>query len=482
VILNPNQCYQAVTTRDARFDGRFFVAVKTTRIYCRPICRVKPPLQKNCCFFGHAAEAEVAGFRPCKRCRPELAPGASIMEVSSQLARATANFIHQDFLADHSLEELAGQLGVTDRQMRRVFQDEFGVSPVEYWQTQRLLLAKQLLTDTRLPVTSVAMASGFHSLRRFNVSLKERYRMTPTELRKKKGGPAADNSSEFSFRLSYRPPFDWERLLGFLSRRAIPQVEVIQDGAYFRTVRIHRQQRDYSGFIEVRHEADGQMISVRLSDALIPVCAVILERVKRLFDLQADPAIINLALGPLALERSGLRVPGSFDGFEMSVRAILGQQVSVAGASTLTGRLAARFGTPIVVHISSLGYLFPEASRIASATPRDIGQLGITGRRAETLIALATAIHKGDLRLEPGNRLEGTLRQLSQIPGVGEWTAQYIAMRALSWPDAFPHTDLGLRKALNESNPKKILEMTEKYRPWRAYAALHLWSSLEKKS
>ena len=469
-------------TRDARFDGRFFVAVKTTRIYCRPICRVKTPLQKNCCFYGHAAEAEVAGFRPCKRCRPELAPGKSAMEVSSQLARATADFINQDFLADHSLEELAGKLGVTDRQMRRVFQDEFGVSPVEYWQTQRLLLAKQLLTDSRLPVTSVALASGFHSLRRFNVSLKERYRMTPTELRKRQGGRAARNSPEFHFRLSYRPPFDWERLLGFLAQRAIPGVEAVQDNAYFRTVQINRQQREYSGWIEVRHEAERRMISVRLSDGLVPVCAAVLERVRRLFDLHADPAIIGIALGPLARERPGLRVPGSFDGFEMSVRAVLGQQVSVAGARTLVGRLAERFGTALKVPVASLGRLFPRPSRIAGATPREIGQLGITGRRAETLIALAGAVSRGELHLEPGNRLEGTLRQLRNIPGVGEWTAQYIAMRALAWPDAFPHTDLGLRKALDEKNPKKILEMTEKFRPWRAYAALHLWSSLEKKS
>ena len=467
-------------TRDARFDGRFFVAVKTTRIYCRPICRVKTPLRKNCCFFGFAAEAEVAGYRPCKRCRPELAPGGSMMEVSSQLARATAACINQDFLADHSLEELAARLGVTDRQMRKVFRDEFGVSPVEYWQTQRLLLAKQLLTDSRLSVTSVAMASGFQSLRRFNVSLKERYRVTPTEFRRRQKKPTVDGSSGFSCRLAYLPPLDWEQILGFLSRRAIPLVETVRDGAYFRTVQISRQNRDYSGFVEVRHEAGRQMISVRLSDALVPVCAAVLERIKRLFDLHADPTPINMTLGQLAQERPGLRVPGSFDGFEMSVRAILGQQVSVAAARTLAGRFAARFGTPLEIPVASLGCLFPRASRIARATVNEIGKLGITGRRAETLIALAQAINRGDLILEPGNRLEGTLRRLRGIPGIGEWTAQYIAMRALSWPDAFPHTDLGLRKALGEMNPKKILELTEKWRPWRAYAALHLWCSLEK--
>jgi AraC family transcriptional regulator of adaptative response / DNA-3-methyladenine glycosylase II len=482
VTLTPDQCYQAVLTRDSRFDGRFFVAVRTTRIYCRPICRVKPPLQKNVTFFSHAAEAEVRGYRPCKQCRPEFAPGSSNMEVSSQLARTTASLINQNFLADHSLEALAGRLGVTDRQMRRVFHEEFGVSPIEYWQTQRLLLSKQLLTDSRLSVASVAMASGFQSLRRFNVALKERYRMTPTELRKRQKKHPAEHSSEFSFRLGYRTPFDWEHILAFLSRRAIPQVETVTDGAYFRTVRLSRQKEEYTGFLEVRNDPDQRMISVRLSDTLVPVCVVILERIKRLFDLEADPVAINAVLGPLAKAHPGLRVPGSFDGFEMSVRAILGQQISVIGARTLAGRIVTRFGTPISAPVPTLTHLFPKAARIARATVDEIAQLGIIGRRAETIIALAKAISSGELLLEPGNRVEGTLHQLRKIPGVGEWTAQYIAMRGLSWPDAFPHTDLGIIKALGEKNPKKVLAMTEKWRPWRAYAALHLWAQPEKKS
>ncbi|MDB6019763.1 MAG: DNA-3-methyladenine glycosylase 2 [Pedosphaera sp.] len=481
-MLSADQSYQAVLTRDARFDGRFFVAVKSTMIYCRPICRVKTPLRKNCSFFTHAAEAEVAGYRPCKRCRPELAPGASLMEVSSELARATLSYISQDFLAAESLAGLAVKLGITDRHMRKVFQDEFGVSPVEYWQTQRLLLAKQLLTDTHLPVTSVAMASGFKSLRRFNVALKERYRMTPTELRKLQKSKVEDNASGFTFRLAYRPPFDWEQILSFLSRRAIPGVEAIQDGAYFRTIRVSRQQKEFTGFMEVRHAAEEKMISVRLSDELVPVCGVILDRVKRLFDLSADPIAINAVLGSLSKARPGLRVPGCFNSFEMAVRAILGQQISVAGASTLAGRLVARFGTPIATPLASLKYIFPSASRIATAKVAEIGSLGITGKRAQTVSALAQAIQDGDLLLEPGHKVEGTLRKLRKIPGIGEWTAQYIAMRGLSWPDAFPHTDLGIVKALKEKNSRKILELTEKWRPWRAYAALHLWSTLEKTS
>jgi len=303
--------------------------------------------------------------------------------------------------------------------------------------------------------------------------------MTPTELRQARN--VAGCSREFSFRLGYRPPMDWERLLAFLSRRAIPGVEVVQDGAYYRTVRGRRQNREYTGFIDVRLDKQAKMISVRLSDEIVPVCAAVLDRVKHLFDLQADPIAINSVLGALAQERPGLRVPGSFNGFETAVRAILGQQVSVAGASTLAGRFAARFGTPISTPILSLNYLFPPASQVASAKPEEISRLGITGRRAQTLIALAQAVNCGDLLLEPGYRVEGTLRTLRKIPGIGEWTAQYIAMRALSWPDAFPHTDLGILKALEEKAPKRILEIAEQWRPWRAYAALHLWSNLEKK-
>jgi AraC family transcriptional regulator of adaptative response / DNA-3-methyladenine glycosylase II len=479
VNLNADQCYQALISRDARFDGCFFVAVKTTRIYCRPVCRVKTPLRKNCLFFPIAAAAEVAGYRPCKRCRPELAPGSSPMEVSSQLARTTASHLNRDFLSEHSLEELAGKLGVTARQMRRVFHEEFGVAPIDYRQTQRLHLAKQLLTDSRLPVTSVALASGFRSLRRFNVALKERYRMTPSELRKTQKKQPPETSADFSFRLGYRPPFDWERILGFLARRATPQVELVQDGAYFRTVRLSRQGTEYAGILEIRHDPAQRVLTARLSDTLIPVCPAVLERIRRLFDLDADTIGIGAVLGPLAEARPGLRVPGSFCGFETAIRAILGQQVSVAAARTLAGRLAVHFGAPISAPVPSLGYYFPKSAQIARGSIEEICQLGITGRRAQTVIALSKAITSGELVLEPGSRVEGTLRQLRNIRGIGDWTAQYIAMRALSWPDAFPHTDLGIRKALGENRPKKILQITEKWRPWRAYAALHLWSKLE---
>jgi AraC family transcriptional regulator of adaptative response / DNA-3-methyladenine glycosylase II len=478
MLLNADQCYRAVLSRDARFDGRFFVAVRTTRIYCRPICRVKTPMRKNCQFFGHAAEAEVAGYRPCKRCRPELAPGQSMMEVRSEWARAALSWINRDFLAEHSLEELAEKLGVTDRHLRQVFRAEFGVSPVEYAQTQRLLLAKQLLTDTTLPMISVAMASGFRSVRRFNAALKARYRLTPTELRTSNKKTDAD-SAGFVFRLAYRPPLAWKELLDFLGKRAILGVESVEGEIYRRTVQWLRQGKSYEGVVEVRHEPGANLVAVRLSSGLAPVCAVILERVKRLFDLRTDPLVIGLVLGKLSGKTPGLRVPGSFDGFETAVRAVLGQQVSVAGATTLAGRFAARFGSPIETSIPALTHVFPLAARVARASVDEIARLGIYGRRAATIIALAKAIDRGELHLEPGHRMEGTLRLLRKIPGIGDWTPQYISMRALSWPDAFPHTDLGIVKALREKSPKKILAMTEKWRPWRSYAALHLWAGLE---
>jgi AraC family transcriptional regulator of adaptative response / DNA-3-methyladenine glycosylase II len=332
-----------------------------------------------------------------------------------------------------------------------------------------------------MPVTSVAYASGFKSLRRFNALLKERYRLTPTEFRKQQNAEAPQHFTEFSFRLNYRPPLDWERLLGFLAQRVIPQVECVPAGNYFRTVQVARQGKTLAGWLEARHDAGQRMLMVRLSDSLLPVCAPVLERVKRLFDLPADPAAIEAVLGNLAKSRPGLRLPGSFDGFEMAVRAILGQQISVAAARTLAGRLALRFGAPVNTPFTALTRLFPIPQRLAAATIPEIGRLGITGRRAATLIALSRAVAGGALSLEPGSRIEDTLKELRQIPGIGEWTVQYIAMRALSWPDAFPHTDLGIKKALGTGNPKHILEQAEKWRPWRAYAALHLWAGLPEK-
>jgi AraC family transcriptional regulator of adaptative response / DNA-3-methyladenine glycosylase II len=475
VKLNSDQCYAALVARDPRFDGRFFVGVKSTGIYCRPICRVKTPLRKSCDFFSNAPGAEAAGFRPCKRCRPELAPGNRWLELTSELARDAANQINQDYLAEHSLADLAGYLGVTDRQLRRAFHGEFGVSPVQFAQTQRLLLAKQLLTDSHMPVTAVALASGFKSLRRFNALMKAHYRMSPTELRKRPSGGLPANFAEFPFRLSYRAPYDWPKLLNFLSKRAMRGVEVVAGDTYFRTVQVRRTDKSFTGYIEVRNDTDTNALLVRLSQGLLPVCAQVLERLKWVFDLHADPAAINQILGSLAAKQPGLRLLGSCDGFETAVRAVLGQQVSVAAATTFAGRLVERFGSPVETPVAGLNRLFPLSSRMAALSAEEIGQAGITRSRCGTLIALAAAVAGGNLKLEPGRGVEETLRKVREIQGMGEWTAEHISMRALSWPDAFPHTDLGVKRALGLSNPRQILALAEKWRPWRAYAALHLW-------
>jgi AraC family transcriptional regulator of adaptative response / DNA-3-methyladenine glycosylase II len=305
--------------------------------------------------------------------------------------------------------------------------------------------------------------------------------MTPTELRRQQTQQAPRRFADVCFRQSYRPPFDWQRLIGFLAARSIPNVEVVQDGVYRRTVQVCRKDKDYSGFIQVSHEPSECALSVRLSESLLPVCAVVLERIKRLFDLHAEPTLIDAALADIAVNRPGLRVPGTLDGFELAIRAVLGQQISVAGARTIAGRLAARFGTPLNTSVDSLTRLFPTPEAIASASVVQVAKLGITTKRSETLIALARAVANGELLLEPGHSVEQTLESLQRIPGIGEWTAQYIAMRALSWPDAFPHTDLAVKKALGKSDAKAILKLAEKWRPWRSYAALHLWASLERK-
>jgi AraC family transcriptional regulator of adaptative response / DNA-3-methyladenine glycosylase II len=473
MLLDTERCYQALQAHDARFDGRFFVGVSSTGIYCRPVCRAKTPRIANCRFFPSAAAAESSGFRPCMRCRPELAPGNAAVDAGARLVQAAAGLIEDGLLVDGSVEELAGQLGVTDRHLRRVFRTELGVSPVQFVQTQRLLLAKRLLTDTAMPVTDVAMASGFGSLRRFNTLFRTRYRLRPTDLRKAAGTVEQPGMLEFS--LSYRPPLDWEALLAFLARRTIAGVEHVQDGAYLRTAHVGT----HTGWIAVMPDATRAALRVAVSGSLSRAVPAVLARVKRVFDLGCDPQRIGAALGPLALRRPGLRLPGTFDGFEAAVRAILGQQITVRAAHTIAGRFAAAFGEPVEAPHAALRCVFPSAARVAALAPSDIAQIGVVSARAKAIIAIAAALHEGRLRLDPGADVDATLRRLRELPGVGEWTAQYLAMRALGWPDAFPHTDYGVLKALAEKDPGRALAHAEQWRPWRAYAVIHLWNSLE---
>jgi AraC family transcriptional regulator of adaptative response / DNA-3-methyladenine glycosylase II len=476
--LDPAHCYRALKAHDARFDGRFFVGVSSTWIYCRPVCNVKTPKRENCLFFPSAAAAESAGFRPCLRCRPELAPGNAGVDASARLAQAAAGLIEDGLLNEVGVEDFAHRLGVTDRHLRRVFQSEFGVSPVEFAQTQRLLLAKRLLTDTTISVTNVALASGFGSLRRFNTLFKERYRINPSDLRKTVECPRSTDVLEFH--LGYRSPFDWPALISFLGKRAIDGVEHLEGKCYLRTVRIEYAGTTHSGWISVAPAPRKPTVKVLMSASLASAIPPVLGRIKRLLDLACDPSEIAAALGPLAAHSPGLRVPVAFDGFETAVRAILGQQITVKAARTLAGRFAAAFGEPIETPSEALRCLFPPPRRIAALGPSQIASLGIISSRANALIALARAVADGGIRLEPGVDVETTMKALRALPGIGEWTAQYIAMRALAWPDAFPHTDYGVLKAMQQTNPRKALEHAERWQPWRAYAVMHLWHSLEK--
>jgi AraC family transcriptional regulator of adaptative response / DNA-3-methyladenine glycosylase II len=480
MTLEPTTCYRALRSRDARFDGRFFVAVSSTRIYCRPVCTVKPPRLENCRFYPSAAAAEGAGYRPCLRCRPELAPGNASVDATTRLAQAAASLIEDRALDSDGLGGVASSLGITDRHLRRTFGAEFGVSPVEFAQTQRLLLAKRLLTDTSLPVTEVAFASGFGSLRRFNTLFRKRYRLQPGQLRRQandKGIPVAD---ALSFELSFRPPYDWPAMRAFLGARAIVGVEMLDGSCYRRTVRVIAGGKDHVGWIEIGLSSKKPALHVVVSSSLARVLPPLLGRIKTLMDLSCNPTEVAGVLGELAQRRPGMRVPGAFDGFEVAVRAVIGQQVTVAAARIIASRFAAALGDPIETPFETLTTVFPSAARVAGVAVDLIARLGMPTARARTVIALARTVADGDLILTPHTDLDATLERLRRLPGVGEWTAQYIAMRALAWPDAFPHTDLGVMKALGENNARRVLEAGEAWRPWRAYAVMQLWHSLTK--
>ena len=473
--LDAETCYRALRTHDPRFDGRFFVAVRTTRIYCRPVCRVKTPKQENCTFYSTAAAAEGSGYRPCLRCRPELAPGNASVDAVERIARSAAGLIEEGLLSEIGVDGIAGRLGVTSRHLRRVFAREFGTTPIAFAQTQRLLLAKQLIADTSLSLTEIAFASGFQSVRRFDALFQRRYRLSPRMLRR---APNRDHSPDaLQFELSYRPPYDWDGIIAFLTPRVIAGVEQVTPSYYRRTVRITQAGKSHFGWVEVAHKPQRQTLRVLVSASLTKVIPAVLARVKHLFDLSCQPADVEEVLGALAAKRPGLRVPGAFDGFEIAVRAVLGQQISVSAARTLAGRFAATFGTAVESPFDELCFAFPAANEIAQLELNEIAKLGITTARARTIVEIAKAIAQGSLRLIAGMDAPETIQVLKTIPGIGEWTAQYIAMRALAWPDAFPHTDLALMKAIGETHPKKLLAAGEAWRPWRAYAVMHLWAT-----
>lgn len=480
--LNPDRCYEAIKARDARFDGSFFVGVSSTGIYCRPVCTVRMPKRQNCCFFGNAASAERAGYRPCLRCRPELAPGqtpaVAPVDAVKTAARWAAARIEAGALNEGDFEGLAAEYGLSSRQLRSNVEREYGVSPVELAQTRRLLLAKQLLTDSTLPMTDVAIASGFGSLRRFNHLFKTRYGLAPGALRKR-AEPAV--SDAITLKLGYRPPLNWPHLLGFLTGRGAAGVECVEGQRYWRTVRLGGQR----GWLSAEPISGQHALRLHIAPALLPVLTPLLAQLRALFDLDANPRVIEAQLQqdkllrPHVRRQSGLRVPGAMDGFELALRAVLGQQVTVKAATTLFSRFAEAFGEPAQTPCAGLRWYGPQAKAVAQASHEQIIRLGLTSKRAETVLGLARACAEGAIQLEPGANPQVTIEKLDALPGIGPWTAHYIAMRALRWPDAFPHTDLGLMKALNLCNPKLILAAAEGWRPWRAYAALHLWESLK---
>ncbi|RKR03400.1 DNA-3-methyladenine glycosylase II [Kushneria sinocarnis] len=470
--LDFETCYQAMLSRDRRFDGWFFTGVTTTGIYCRPVCRVRQPRRENCRFFAHSAAAEQAGFRPCLRCRPERAPGLAMTDMSARLAQSAAALIESGFLDEAPMAALAGRIGVSDRHLRRIFEAHFGVSIRRFVQTRRLLLAKRLLTETRLPMTELSLAAGFGSQRRFNALFRQGYGLTPSALRRTGG---SDAGAPLCIELAYRPPLCWSALLAFLASRAIEGVESIEGECYARTVAIERRGQWHHGWVRVSHVPERHALSVTLPASLYPVVAGVLSRVRRLFDLDCSPELIDAHLGELAADRPGIRVPGAFDGFEMAVRAIAGQQIRVTQARRLLSRLVEQFGEPVAGAPAGLSVTFPQASRIAGLAPEALIAVGLLRQRAEAIIALACEIVAQRVSLAPLMHPAEVLPALRAIRGIGEWTVQYIAMRALAWPDAFPAGDAVLKKRLGLESARALEQYSHRWSPWRAYAAIRLW-------
>ncbi len=493
-------CYLALKARDARFDGCFFTGVTSTGIYCRPVCRVRTPKRENCRFFTLAAQAEQAGFRPCLRCRPELAPrnpatsqapadpSWSMQDACAILARQAAALLdNPDAWHDEraGVAELAQRIGISARHLRRIFEAQFGVSPLQYLQTRRLLAAKQLLSDTTLPVTEVAALSGFASVRRFNAAFAQHYALNPTRLRRDAGAGANAAPDHVLVRLAYRPPYDVSSMLQFFATRQIAGIERVTltdtEQSISKTLSVHDGRQTFKGCLQARFDVASHRVELRVSDSLRPVLPCVMARVRAMLDLDADPRAINALLHEHFPAGDGLRVPGTMNGFELAVRAVLGQQVTVAAARTLTSRLVQQFGEPIVSAFAGLNRLFPTPTALAAASGDALGQLGIVKQRQAALQAIAGAVLERRLQLHAGADVASTVATLNSLPGVGDWTAQYIAMRALRWPDAFPAGDVALQKALGvraAKNPARQAELAaQDWRPWRSYAVIRAWAA-----
>ena len=490
MTLDHEICYRAVASRDTRFDGQFFTGIATTGVYCRPVCPSRTPKRENARFFRCAAEAEQAGYRPCLRCRPETSPGSPAWAGTRASVSKALRFISTGYLDDHSVDELADRLGLGGRHLRRLFSRHLGASPLHVAQTRRLHFARRLLTGSRIPVSEVAFASGFGSLRQFNDLFHRVYRQPPMELRNRRPGPVGLSEVEqtgagFEFKLFYRPPFPWPAAAGFLEPRATPGVECVQGDRYRRSVRAGGS----VGLVEVEPALSDGCLLLRIRVPVARGLIRVVDRVRGMFDLAADPAVIgghlrqDRWLAPLVGAVPGLRVPGAWDAFELAVRAIVGQQISVKAATRATGLLVERFGQLIAAPESAgITHIFPTAQSLAAA---DVSDFRMPAARAEAIVGLARAVCEGRLSLERRASLDDAVDGLTALRGIGDWTAHYIAMRGLGEPDAFPASDLGLlgaaavlgRSALTAS---ALRDRAESWRPWRAYAAMYLWNSLSR--
>jgi AraC family transcriptional regulator of adaptative response / DNA-3-methyladenine glycosylase II len=465
---------RARISRDPRFDGRFFIAVTSTGIYCRPVCPVRSPKRTNIRYYPTAAAA--AGYRPCLRCRPEVAPGTPAWLGTSAVVRRALRLIDEGILDRGSVEDLATCLGIGGRHLHRLFKKHVGASPIDLAQTRRLHFAKRLLDETKLPITEVAMAAGFGSLRRFNSLFQQTYGRAPREMRKHFDGRISQTANEVILKLAYRPPYDWSQVQTFLAARSIRGIERVDERGYARTVAAG----DSHAIICVRHAPDERALELRVLGAAPGALFQIASTARRVFDLAADPERIGLIfrsdrlLRMLVQRRPGLRIPGAWNVFECAVRAILGQQVSVAAAHTLAARLVSRCGRQITGSDDTLARLFPTPADLASA---DLDGLGLTKKRICALRALARAVASGEISFDAP--VEGVLTRLCALPGIGAWTAQYVSLRALNEPDAFPSADLVLRRSVAGMgaplSAHALEARAEAWRPWRGYAAMHLW-------
>jgi AraC family transcriptional regulator, regulatory protein of adaptative response / DNA-3-methyladenine glycosylase II len=466
-------CSQARVTRDARFDGKFFIAVLTSRVYCRSICPAPPAKEVNVRYFPTAAAAAEAGFRPCLRCRPECSPGTPAWLGTPNTVSRALRLISESGLEEGGVEALAERLGVGSRHLRRLFLQHLGATPSAVAKTRQMHFAKKLIDETNLLMSDVALASGFGCVRRFNAGIRKVYHRTPSQIRRLARQRMVQAENQYLFRLRFRPPYDWKGMLAFLSPRATPGVEVVVNGIYRRSI----SSNGNDGYFEVSLDEGNNVLVVRLQFGDPRCLFFITERIRTMFDLNADWAAIvqSLRTDPVLARQvdsgPGLRVPGSWNGFELATRAILGQQITVKGATLLAGRIVSCFGKPFC-SADGLTHLFPGPEVLADAK---LTRIGLTGARAETIRALARAVCDGRVNLESGLDSETLLNRLCEIPGIGKWTAQYVAMRAFGEPDAFPSGDLGLMRAMALGTPRELEHRAEAWRPWRAYAAMYLW-------